>query len=92
MDRRMDQYPNRLSAGERQRMAIVRALANEPEILLGDEPIGNLDNVNTARTMEILTGIQKQRGMVTLIVVIHEDEVDHAVATQIRIRDGMVEA
>ena len=90
MDHRMDQYPNQLSAGERQRVAIARALANEPEILLADEPTGNLDGVNTARTMEILTGIQKQRGM-TLIVVTHENEVAHAAARQIRIRDGRVE-
>jgi ABC-type lipoprotein export system ATPase subunit len=90
MDHRMDQYPNQLSAGERQRVAIARALANEPEILLADEPTGNLDSVNTARTMEILTGIQKQRGM-TLIVVTHENEVAHAAARQIRIRDGKVE-
>jgi putative ABC transport system ATP-binding protein len=91
MDHRMDQYPNQLSAGERQRVAIARALANEPEILLADEPTGNLDSVNTARTMEILTGIQKQRGM-TLIVVAHENEVAHAAARQIRVRDGKVEA
>ncbi len=90
MDHRMDQYPNQLSAGERQRVAIARALANEPDILLADEPTGNLDSVNTARTMEILTGIQKQRGM-TLIVVTHENEVAHAAARQIRIRDGRVE-
>ncbi len=90
MDHRMDQYPNQLSAGERQRVAIARALANEPDILLADEPTGNLDSLNTARTMEILTGIQKQRGM-TLIVVTHENEVAHAAARQIRIRDGRVE-
>lgn len=91
MDHRMDQYPNQLSAGERQRVAIARALANEPDILLADEPTGNLDSVNSARTIEILTGIQKQRGM-TLIVVTHENEVAHAAARQIRIRDGKVEA
>ena len=91
MGHRMDQYPNQLSAGERQRVAIARALANEPDILLADEPTGNLDSVNSARTIEILTGIQKQRGM-TLIVVTHENEVAHAAARQIRIRDGKVEA
>ncbi len=85
------QYPNELSAGERQRVAIARALANEPEILLADEPTGNLDSVNSARIMEILTGIQKQRGM-TLIVVTHENEIAHAAARQIRLRDGRIEA
>jgi ABC-type lipoprotein export system ATPase subunit len=91
MEHRAGQYPNQLSAGERQRVAIARALANDPEILLADEPTGNLDSVNSARIIEILTGIQKQRGM-TLIVVTHEQEVAHSAARQVRIRDGKVEA
>ncbi len=88
---RIEHYPNELSAGERQRVAIARALANDPEILLADEPTGNLDSVNSARIMEILIGIQKQRGM-TLIVVTHENEIAHSAARQIRFRDGRVEA
>ena len=87
---RMTQYPNQLSAGERQRVAIARALANDPEILLADEPTGNLDSVNSARIMEILIGIQKQRGM-TLIVVTHENDIAHSAARQIRFRDGKIE-
>ena len=88
---RMMQFPNQLSAGERQRVAIARALANDPEILLADEPTGNLDSVNSARIMEILIGIQKQRGM-TLIVVTHENDIAHSAARQIRFRDGRIEA
>ncbi|HUD56598.1 MAG TPA: ABC transporter ATP-binding protein [Terracidiphilus sp.] len=88
---RMMQYPNQLSAGERQRVAIARALANDPEILLADEPTGNLDSVNSARIMEILIGIQRQRGM-TLIVVTHENDIAHSAARQIRFRDGKIEA
>ncbi len=88
---RLNQYANELSAGERQRVAIARALANHPSILLADEPTGNLDSVNSTRIMEILTGIQKQRGM-TLIVVTHENEIAHAAARQIRLRDGRIEA
>jgi putative ABC transport system ATP-binding protein len=88
---RLRQYPNELSAGERQRVAIARALANEPEILLADEPTGNLDSANSARIMEILMGIQRQRGM-TLIVVTHENEIAHSAARQIRLRDGRIEA
>jgi ABC-type lipoprotein export system ATPase subunit len=87
---RIRQYPNQLSGGERQRVAIARALANDPEILLADEPTGNLDSVNSARIMEILIGIQKQRGM-TLIVVTHENDVAHSAARQIRFRDGRIE-
>lgn len=88
---RMGQYPNQLSAGERQRVAIARALANDPEILLADEPTGNLDSVNSARIMGILTGIQRERGM-TLIVVTHESEIAHSAPRLIRMRDGKVEA
>jgi ABC-type lipoprotein export system ATPase subunit len=91
LEHRLRQYPNELSAGERQRVAIARALANEPELLLADEPTGNLDSVNSARIMEILTGIQKARGM-TLIVVTHENAIAHSAARQIRIRDGRIES
>ncbi len=88
---RMMHYPSQLSAGERQRVAIARALANDPEILLADEPTGNLDSVNSAHIMEILIGIQKQRGM-TLVIVTHEIEIAHSAPRHIRFRDGKVEA
>jgi putative ABC transport system ATP-binding protein len=88
MEHRLYQYPNELSAGERQRVAIARALANAPEILLADEPTGNLDSVNSARIMEMLVGIHKERGM-TLIVVTHEDEIARSAPRHIRLRDGL---
>jgi lipoprotein-releasing system ATP-binding protein len=91
LEHRMDQHPNKLSAGERQRVAIARALANRPSILLADEPTGNLDSANSARIMEILTGIQKTHGM-TLIIVTHEDEIANSAPRHIRIRDGKVVA
>ena len=88
LEHRIHQYPNELSAGERQRVAIARALANAPEILLADEPTGNLDSVNSARIMEMLIGIQKERGM-TLIVVTHENEIARSAPRHIRLRDGL---
>jgi putative ABC transport system ATP-binding protein len=91
LDDRIHQYPNQLSAGERQRVAIARALANDPTILLADEPTGNLDSVNSARIMEILIGIQKERGM-TLIVITHEDEIARSALRHIRIRDGRIQS
>jgi ABC-type lipoprotein export system ATPase subunit len=91
LEDRLNQYPNQLSAGERQRVAIARALANHPSILLADEPTGNLDSINSARIMEILTGIQKDRGM-TLIVITHENEIANAAPRHIRIRDGRIES
>ena len=90
LDHRLYQYPNELSAGERQRVAIARALANHPSILLADEPTGNLDSVNSARIMEIITGIQKKRGL-TLIIVTHENDIANAAPRHIRIRDGRIE-
>ncbi|MGB3628509.1 MAG: ABC transporter ATP-binding protein, partial [Terracidiphilus sp.] len=88
---RMRHYPSELSAGERQRVAIARALANDPTILLADEPTGNLDSVNSAHIMEILRGIQQQRGM-TLVIVTHENEIAQSAPRHIRIRDGRIEA
>ncbi|MGD0741405.1 MAG: ABC transporter ATP-binding protein [Terracidiphilus sp.] len=90
LSHRMRHFPNQLSAGERQRVAIARALANDPTILLADEPTGNLDSVNSARTMEILSGIREQRGM-TMIIVTHENDIAHAAPRHIRIRDGRIE-
>jgi putative ABC transport system ATP-binding protein len=91
MEHRLNQYPNQLSAGERQRVAIARALANSPSILLADEPTGNLDSANSARIMDILIGIQKQRGM-TLIIITHENEIACSAPRHIRIRDGRIES
>jgi putative ABC transport system ATP-binding protein len=89
LENRIHHYPNELSGGERQRVAIARALANEPAILLADEPTGNLDSVNSARILEMLTGIQRKRGM-TLIVVTHEQDIAAAAPRHIRIRDGRI--
>jgi len=88
LEDRLHRYPNELSAGERQRVAIARSLANHPSILLADEPTGNLDSVNSARIMEMLIGIQQKRGM-TLIVVTHENEIAHSAPRHIRMRDGL---
>jgi ABC-type lipoprotein export system ATPase subunit len=89
LEHRLEQYPNQLSAGERQRVAIARSLANDPEILLADEPTGNLDSENSAKIMSILTAIQRKRNM-TLIVVTHEAEIARNAPRNIHIRDGLI--
>jgi ABC-type lipoprotein export system ATPase subunit len=86
---RLYQYPSQLSAGERQRVAIARSLANDPKILLADEPTGNLDSVNTAKIMETLIGLQASRGM-TLIIVTHEDNIAESAPRHIRMSDGRI--
>jgi ABC-type lipoprotein export system ATPase subunit len=89
LEHRLNHYPSELSAGERQRVAIARALANNPSILLADEPTGNLDSVNSARIMEMLTGIHQKRGM-TLIIITHENEIASSAPRHIHIRDGRI--
>jgi putative ABC transport system ATP-binding protein len=86
---RLLHYPNQLSAGERQRVAIARSLANRPEILLADEPTGNLDSENSAKTIELLAQLRETHGM-TLIIVTHEPEVARSAPRHIQIRDGRV--
>ena len=82
-------YPAELSGGEQQRVAIARAFANQPKILLADEPTGNLDSKNGRHIFELMTGLHKQRA-VTLVLVTH----DHALAAeaqrQIVLKDGRV--
>jgi len=82
-------YPAELSGGEQQRVAIARAFANQPRILLADEPTGNLDSKNGRHIFELMTALHEQRA-VTLVLVTH----DHALAAeaqrQIVLRDGHV--
>jgi len=87
MGHRLHQYPGQLSAGERQRVAIARSLANDPEVLLADEPTGNLDSANSSKIMELLVGLQVKRNM-TLIIVTHEDSIAGSAPRHIRMRDG----
>jgi putative ABC transport system ATP-binding protein len=89
MTHRLRQYPNQLSAGERQRVAIARSLANDPEILLGDEPTGNLDSENSAKVMALLAGIQSRRNM-TIVLVTHEADIARMGRRNIHLRDGRV--
>ena len=70
-------------------MAIARALANEPTLLLADEPTGNLDSADQAEVLELLGRLRRERGL-TLVIVTHSPEVAAAADREIRLRDGVV--
>ncbi len=82
-------YPSELSGGEQQRVAIARAFANEPKILLADEPTGNLDSKNGQHIFELMTDLHKERA-VTLVLVTHDIELAKMAQRQIVLRDGSV--
>ncbi len=83
-------YPSQLSGGEQQRVAIARALSNEPIIVLADEPTGNLDTKTGQHVIELLLGINEQRGA-TLVMVTHDREIASVADSRIFLRDGHVE-
>jgi len=80
--------PNQLSGGQQQRVAIARALVGEPEIILADEPTGNLDRHSSKTVME--TFIQLNRSGQTIIVVTHDPEVASCTEKILLIRDGVI--
>jgi ABC-type lipoprotein export system ATPase subunit len=86
---RADHLPAKLSGGERQRVAVARSLANEPAVLLADEPTGNLDSASAGRIMELFARIHQERGM-TLIVVTHDPNVAQHAGRIVHILDGKV--
>ncbi|HWB00905.1 MAG TPA: ABC transporter ATP-binding protein [Pirellulales bacterium] len=86
---RMDVKPPALSGGERQKLAIARALVNEPSLLLADEPTGSLDSAATQMVLELFGRLRKERN-VTLIMVTHDAEVARAADRIIHMRDGSI--
>ncbi len=85
-----EKKPTELSGGEQQRVAIVRALINKPQILLADEPTGNLDSKTSDEILNLLRRISKENNT-TVLVVTHDPELASLFDRRIYIRDGMVE-
>jgi len=83
--------PAELSAGERQRVAIARSFANNPELVIADEPTGNLDSVTGKKIMEILTDFHQKKGK-TIVVVTHDPDIASYSKEIINIKDGQITA
>jgi putative ABC transport system ATP-binding protein len=81
--------PSELSGGEQQRVAIARALVNKPEIILADEPTGNLDSERSAEVLALLRQFNREHGQ-TVVLVTHDAEVGAACDRIIRVRDGLI--
>ena len=86
---RMHHVPTKVSGGERQRTAFARALVNDPDIILGDEPTGNVDTKTGAKLLNLLLKIKEER-KTTLIIVTHNPEIAYPADHEIYIRDGII--
>jgi putative ABC transport system ATP-binding protein len=86
---RLDHAPSQLSGGQQQRVAIARALVTEPDILMADEPTGNLDSARTQEVMELLVELNRERG-ITIVMVTHEPDVAAFARRNIVFRDGRI--
>lgn len=82
--------PTQLSGGEQQRVAVARALIQDPAVILGDEPTGNLDTKNTAMIIDLFREINRRSGK-TFIIITHNMEVAKKCHRIVYLRDGMVE-
>ncbi|MEN2995098.1 MAG: ABC transporter ATP-binding protein [Thermodesulfovibrio sp.] len=86
---RANHYPRQLSGGQQQKVAIARALVNNPSIILADEPTGNLDSKSSMEVMGILKKLNEQQGLTTIIVT-HEPDIAAFGKRQIRFLDGKI--
>ncbi|WP_424928581.1 ABC transporter ATP-binding protein [Amaricoccus tamworthensis] len=91
LGKRLDHYPAQLSGGEQQRVALARASVTRPEILLADEPTGNLDSSTGEAIMDLLFGLRERHGS-TLVMVTHSRELAARCNRVIRLRDGELES
>ena len=86
-----DHTPAELSGGQQQRVAIARAIVTHPDVLLADEPTGNLDSEKSVEIMQLLTDLNRQSG-ITVLMVTHEAEMASFAHTIIHFKDGLVES
>jgi putative ABC transport system ATP-binding protein len=89
LENRMNHRPSELSGGQRQRVCIARALANDPQIIIADEPTGNLDSKKGAEIIDLLKNLNEQIG-VTLIIITHDESVAKQAKKILVIKDGKI--
>jgi len=89
LDKRIRHRPSELSGGEMQRVAIARALINKPEILLADEPTGNLDTKRSGEIGEVLKTLNEKEGL-TVLLVTHNPALARIAQRTITLRDGKI--
>jgi putative ABC transport system ATP-binding protein len=89
LENRMNHLPGQLSGGQRQRVCIARALANDPEIIIADEPTGNLDSKKGAEIIDLLKSLNKE-SKITLIVITHDQQVAKEASKIITLKDGQI--
>ncbi|MFH1207125.1 MAG: ABC transporter ATP-binding protein [Patescibacteria group bacterium] len=89
LERRKNHRPGQLSGGERQRVCIARALSNSPEIIIADEPTGNLDSKKTGEIIDVLKKLNKEKE-ITLIVITHDMAVAKQADRVLEILDGKI--
>jgi ABC-type lipoprotein export system ATPase subunit len=89
IDHRKDHLPGKISGGEMQRVAIARSLVNSPEILLADEPTGNLDTKRATEIIQILQDLSRDEGL-TVIMVTHNLELASRAGRRFEMRDGTI--
>ncbi|MDR2856804.1 MAG: ABC transporter ATP-binding protein [Novosphingobium sp.] len=85
-----DHTPGELSGGQQQRVAIARAIVTNPEVLLADEPTGNLDSERSIEIMQLLTSLNRDSG-ITVLMVTHEPDMARFAHTIIHFKDGLVD-
>mgnify|MGYP002784088453 CR=1 FL=1 len=88
LSQRFDHYPSQLSGGQQQRVAIARALVNRPQVLLADEPTGNLDSKTSVEVMGVFQKLNDQG--ITIMMVTHELDIAHYCKRNLVFRDGRI--
>ena len=89
MEHRFDHLPNQMSGGEQQRVAVARALANNPPVILGDEPTGDLDSKSAKNLIELIRSLRREK-KITFILVTHDPLVVEGCDRVYSIRDGKI--